>query len=81
MIDILSAAEFVTMLIDPPTEQSVSMEAPAPFWTWIAEVAPARPIQLFQYIPPEVSPEIGIPLRDTEMFSWEKPLMLSLASP
>ena len=77
----LSDGRIVRMLTVPPTELSESIEFPIPFWTWIEAVASERPIQLFQYMLPEVSPEMGIPFRRTEMFSCLKPLMLILASP
>ena len=68
-IEKFSLAVVVTIFTVPPTEQSESIEEPPPFCSWIASVASANPIQLFQYMLPEVRPEIGIPFRSTEMFS------------
>ena len=72
---------FVMMFTMPPMAQSATIEAPMPFCICTAYVASARPIQLLQYMEPEVRPWIGMPLRRMAMLSCLKPRMLSVASP
>ena len=65
----------------PPMAQSASIDAPMPFCSCTAHVASARPIQLLQYIEPDVSPCIGMPFSMMAMLSCLKPRMFSVASP